>query len=103
MNRVNKIEKAQNYIEFSVLYLEEEYKLRTYWGEYSDLRTLINVKLRLDDFGQCGGLGRCATCMVNICLPGQRFSDTNQMACEVSINDDLSNAVVKIIGDSYLF
>lgn len=34
--------------------------------EYRNLMALIADKLELDDFGQCGGMGRCGTCAVRI-------------------------------------
>lgn len=88
-----------NNIEFALIYLGEEHKVKTYWNEYADLRELINKKLRLTYFGECGGLGRCATCLVKI-DEGNPADVSNQMACETLIDDTLANQKIEIIGDS---
>ena len=104
----------RNPIVFSILYAGEEHHLKTFWGEYRDLRALINDQLSLEDFGQCGGMGRCATCMVEIsgsdieASPMERNELTTlsrqnsgsakvRLSCQIPINDDLTNAVVKIV------
>jgi 2Fe-2S ferredoxin len=53
-------------ISLTILYSSEEYKIQTYAGEYRDLKCLIQDRLFTDDFGQCGGMGRCGTCIVGL-------------------------------------
>src|SRR5690606_18488949 len=53
-------------INFIIEYEHEHFPVQTFWGEYRDLRELIADLFYPEDFGQCGGMGRCATCMVEI-------------------------------------
>ena len=108
---------TNRYIEFKLLYSGEEYSLRTHWGEYRTLRLLINNKINIKDFGQCGGFGRCATCMIEICgaegersfLKKSEHTSVQRMiqgysivrfACQIPITDDLANVKIKILGNS---
>ena len=95
----NKANILPNVIEFSLIHLGEEYKIKTYWHQYPDLRELISKKLGLTDFGECGGLGRCATCLVKI-GEGNTTEVLNHVACETPIDDSLSNLKIEIIGDN---
>jgi ferredoxin, 2Fe-2S len=38
-----------------------------YEGSYRNLMALLKDRFYIEDFGECGGLGRCATCSI-ICL-----------------------------------
>ena len=44
----------------------EEQLISTCKNEYRSLMVLIKDKLYPDGFGECGGLGRCATCIVRL-------------------------------------
>lgn len=107
------MDRPKNYIEFTITLSGEEHRLKTYWREYRDLRDLIVDKLLLDDFGQCGGMGRCATCMVSIegsandvslmrrneetTLTKIGLSGGNiRLACQIPIDDDISNVHIHI-------
>ena len=94
---------------------DEERIIRTYSGEYRNLKDLISDQFYLDNFGECGGMGRCATCMVEITgLTGdsammQRNEETTlgrfakgsnakvRLACQIEIDDCLANTRIKII------
>lgn len=52
------------------------------------------AKLHLDFFGECGGIGRCVTCLVNL-----NSDKDEEFACQVPINDSLHNCTIKLIGD----
>ena len=101
-------------IGFTILYSGDEYRLDTYYGEYRDLKSLIVDRLFPEDFGQCGGMGRCATCMVEIKGLGadsaflKRNEETTlermgaggpdiRLACQIELDDDLANTVIRII------
>lgn len=100
----------------TVLYSSEEYKLQTYAGEYRDLKCLIQDRLFTDDFGQCGGMGRCGTCIVRIGGLGEvprllrneattlgRIApgvDNIRLACQIPVDDNLSNLTITIIENS---
>jgi 2Fe-2S ferredoxin len=53
-------------INVDVLYGEEEHHFQTYEGEYRSLMALIFDKIYTDEFGECKGIGRCGTCLVEI-------------------------------------
>ncbi|OYX91438.1 MAG: hypothetical protein B7Y76_14160, partial [Sphingobacteriia bacterium 35-40-5] len=97
----------------TVFYSSEEYKIQTYAGAYRDLKCLIQDRLFTDDFGQCGGMGRCGTCIVKIgglkensgflrneettlhrIAPGV---DDIRLACQIPVDDELSNLTITII------
>ncbi len=101
-------------IVFTVLYAGDEYIIHTFSGEYRDLKTLIQDRLYLEDFGQCGGMGRCATCLIEIGGPNGYFSSfrrneattinrlsphlTNvRLSCQIEIDSNLANSQVKVL------
>ena len=100
-------------ISLTILYSSEEYKIQTYAGEYRDLKCLIQDRLFTDDFGQCGGMGRCGTCIVRIGglkensaflrneeTTLQRIApgiDDIRLACQIPVDDELSNLTITII------
>jgi ferredoxin, 2Fe-2S len=93
--------RPKSYIVFTIGYSGKDYSIRTYWHEHRDLRALIKEKLKLGGFGQCGGLGRCGTCLVHV---GQNLKDGDNtpkgykaLACHLPISDDLSNAFITIL------
>lgn len=45
---------------------ESECVVNTFRNEYRSLMSLIQDKLCPDGFGECGGMGRCATCRVQL-------------------------------------
>jgi 2Fe-2S ferredoxin len=103
----------KNYICFTLICDGEEHILNTYPGEYRNLRDLIADKLFLEGYGECGGMGRCATCMVEIdglkgdaammkrnesatLLKAGTISSTTRLACQIAIDDNLSNMIVRV-------
>jgi len=105
-------------IEFTALYGGQDYYLRSYENEYRNLMVLLKDKIGLDDFGQCGGIGRCGTCLVNISSlpndPGRSVSNeqstlskmgvtnpTARLSCQVQIDEDLKNVVVELFDNIY--
>ena len=97
----------------TVLYSSEEYKIQTYAGEYRDLKCLIQDRLFAEDFGQCGGMGRCGTCIVRVgglaeasgfqrneattllrIAPG---IDNIRLACQVPVDDQLANLTITVM------
>lgn len=108
------MEHLRNHIVFTVLYSGQEHRLQTYGGEYRDLRALIADMLFLEDFGQCGGMGRCGTCLIEVNelknKPAERVRNESvtlskmgmtqtgiRLACQIQINDDLENMVVRVL------
>jgi len=103
----------KNFIDFILVQGDDEIRVKTYPREYPDLRMLIKDYLKRDDFGQCTGMGRCATCMVtispnashvltqNVRLSNPRLTkDTGRvvkLSCQVIINDELANKSISIL------
>ena len=103
-------------INLKVIYDEEVYELKTYQGEYRNLMMLIYDKMYVYGFGDCKGMGRCATCVVEIInskhpLPHFERNEeatikktgiegTNiRLACQLMVDHLLHNMLVKIRQD----
>ena len=100
----------------TVWYSSEEYKIQTYTGEYRDLKCLIQDRLFAEDFGQCGGMGRCGTCIVRVvglteASGFERNEETTlnriapgigniRLACQLPVDDQLANLTITVI-DSF--
>ena len=105
-------------ISFTIISLGEVYEVRTFENEYRNLMVLLNDKIYTDDFGQCGGQGRCATCLVEVKVPhgGLLTLERNEeatiakkggtgkntrLSCQIFINDALNGAVISIPDDLF--
>lgn len=66
---------------------EINFQITTYKNEYRSLMQLIKDNTFLEDFGECGGVGRCCTCIITI------LSDKNKipMATGIEINSLVKN------------
>lgn len=105
-----------NKIAFRARYAGNEYLIETCKAEYKNLMELIKDRIYPDGFGECGGMGRCGTCVV--CLPDikmpisrvrneattlakMKFEDPNvRLACQVAIEDSLQGTTI-LIRDDY--
>ena len=96
----------------------EERTVITYKNEYRNLMQLLNNSFYLEGFGECGGMGRCVTCLVRInglkglsnvlernekvTLGKMGLADNEfRLSCQVLITDDLNNAMVDILAENY--
>lgn len=57
---------SQNQIVINIIAEGKEHLISTYRNEYRSLMSLIQDKLYPDSFGECGGMGRCATCQIKV-------------------------------------
>lgn len=104
----------KNKIGFSVVENNTNYSIETYLHEYPNLMFLLRDKLLLDNFGQCGGVGRCATCIIEIkgvkgdSIKKERnehttlskigyTDDTVRLSCQLYINNDIDGVKIEII------
>ena len=78
---------------FTVQQGANSYRMETYTNAYPSLMTLIADKLSPMGFGLCCGMGSCGTCLVQITYAGSK-AKISVLACDLSINDELANAVV---------
>lgn len=51
-------------ISITIIKAGEVNLVKTYLHQYRNLMVLLNNSIYLENFGECGGQGRCATCMV---------------------------------------
>ena len=99
-----------------VLIGDEELKLETYTHEYRNLMMLLFDKIYLEDFGECKGMGRCGTCMIEIVESERQisylgrneeatmqkagFMKSNQrLACQILVNEELKNATIRVLNN----
>lgn len=102
-------------ITITVLHEGETTIVKTYLHAYRNLMVLLNDQLYLEYFGECGGQGRCATCLVRVKGKDSLSGTTERneaatikktgftaadirLSCQLLINDELDNAVVEILG-----
>lgn len=88
--------------------------VKTFTNEYRNLMVLLNNTVYLESFGECGGQGRCATCLVKVkglkgnanlierneksTITKTGLVDLNaRLSCQLLINEDLDKAVIEIL------
>lgn len=65
----------QKNITISVCYDGECHEIHTYTNEYRSLMMLIYDRIYTESFGECLGMGKCGTCMVEI------MSSKHELSC----------------------
>lgn len=102
-------------IPFIAFLEEQKYELASFVNEYRSLMVLLKDKVCPEDFGECGGMGRCGTCLIKVSgletnaefvrneqstLGKMGITDPQvRLSCQVQVNDDLKNATVYILGN----
>lgn len=101
-------------IKFTIIDAEIKQTVESHAGEYRNLMFLLKDKMYLEYFGECGGLGKCATCVVKVIgLAGNSinkernepatlgrigYADENiRLSCQIFITEDLDGAIVEIL------
>lgn len=99
-------------ISLKVTFEGETYYLETYLNEYRNLMMLIYDKLSPEDFGDCVGMGKCGTCLIEIesgIHPSSfnRNEDTTllksgahkglRLACQILIDEHIDGIAVRVI------
>ena len=103
----------QETISINIVLDGEEHPISTYRNEYRSLMALIHDKLYPDGFGECGGMGRCATCQVRLdnvqairgldrneysTLSKQGISDPSiRLSCQLLIDASLHGLTVTVL------
>ena len=99
---------------FTLIYLDERKIIKTYAGEFRNLMTLINEKIYVEDFGECKGIGRCGTCLIEVEGPDINAAkmDRNEkstlakcavkkanlrLSCQLMINNSLKNSIITVV------
>ena len=91
----------------------EEHLFNTREHEYRSLMALIRDRICPDEFGECGGMGRCATCQVRLegtqaptamhrneqsTLNKSGVSDPSiRLSCQLQIDAALNNGTVFVL------
>jgi len=105
--------KEREIIKISVLTHGEKYCLETYAGEYRNLMELLRNTLCLENFGECGGMGRCCTCLVKIISSSVLLATLerneastldkhamlhagNRLSCQIELDEQLNNTVISL-------
>src|SRR5579864_1812941 len=98
-------------ITFTITNSGQSYVVKTYTSEYRNLMVLLNNTIFLEGFGECGGQGRCATCLVEVSgMKGasntmERNEEATinkiilaprglRLACQILVTEDLNEAVI---------
>lgn len=91
----------------------QEYVVTTFTNEYRNLMVLLNNSIYLEGFGECGGQGRCATCLIRISsaksisaamdrnekstLHKVGLTESNlRLACQILITDLLDGEIIEV-------
>ncbi len=101
-------------IRFTLIDNNSKQVIETHHGAYRNLMFLLKDKVYPDCFGECGGMGRCATCIIKIdglsgssinkernepaTLSKMGYEDENiRLSCQIFVTKDLNGAVVELI------
>lgn len=103
----------QETIQIRIISNGEDHLINTYRNEYRSLMVLIQDKFYQDTFGECGGMGRCATCQVQLndakkvvdmdrnefsTLSKQGITDSSiRLSCQLLIDASLHEATITVL------
>ena len=105
---------TQKPIQFTVIDNDYSELIETQQGSYPNLMFLLRDKLGLESFGECGGVGRCATCIITAegitgnsiikdrnepaTLSKMGYEDeSTRLSCQLYISSDLDGATITIL------
>ena len=112
--RFKKMGKEIKTISFTVIENGIQTPISTRYGSYPNLMCLLKEELQLESFGECGGVGRCATCVVTTkgvtgaslikerneptTLEKLGYSDeATRLSCQIYITADLNGAEITVL------
>ena len=108
------MEKKDKCIQFIVIENGQRKQVKVLHGSYPNLMFLLKEELGLDSFGECGGVGRCATCVVetigikgnsaikernepSTLLKMEYEEESIRLSCQLYITADLEGAEISIL------
>ena len=88
--------------------------VETFAGEYRNLMVLIKDQLWVEGMGECGGMARCGTCMVELLNAGDNLAVTDQkeaavikrtgtaqttirLSCQILVDETLDGLRIKVM------
>ncbi len=88
--------------------------VETFAGEYRNLMVLIRDQLWVDGMGECGGMARCGTCLVELLNAGENLVVTDQkeaavikrtigaqsairLSCQILVDETLNGLQIKVM------
>lgn len=100
-------------ISVTICYDEKIHEIKTYANEYRSLMMLIYDQIYTEGFGECLGMGKCGTCLVEIISSEHQLSyyDRNEemtllrtgitdkevhLACQIMIDESIDGIKVNI-------
>lgn len=103
----------QKDINITVIINDDQFVLQTYAREYRNVMALIRDNLYPEDFGECGGQGRCCTCLVKVMnkdielpvpdgneaatLAKHHVTDPNiRLSCHLMPEKNMNNLILKV-------
>ncbi len=106
----------RNEIILKIICEGDEHPVNTYRNEYRSLMVLIKDRFYPDGFGQCGGMGRCATCMIRV-VTAQEISGMNRnesstlskqgiidpcirLSCQLLVDESLHDSTIIIFDNA---
>lgn len=95
----------------------EVIEIMTFANEYRNLMMLIYDHIYEEGFGECGGMGRCSTCIVEIQKTTQPFNEFHRnadqtfiksaetrenvyLSCQILADESIHGLEVKVLNDS---
>ena len=101
---------------FTINYNQENHVVKTFPNEYRNLMFLLKDKVCPEDFGECGGMGRCGTCLIRTSGSSDNLNSTyrneqstlskmgitNQairLSCQIQIDDNLNDLLIEVLND----
>ena len=104
----------QKKIRFTVVENDAAKVIEAHHGEYPNLMFLLRDQLFLESFGECGGVGRCATCIVKTkgIKGNSNLKERNEpatlsklgitedgirLSCQIYITNDLEGCEIEIL------
>ena len=105
--------KPENNIIVTVSCEGEIYQLNTHHNEYRSLMMLILDKISPEDFGDCLGMGKCGTCLVEISGNANLLTSYNRneeatiakagintnfrLACQILVDENIQGIQVEVL------